>query len=82
MPFWMDLKNLDWLAGDQFNMLTLSIDPEETVLWLPKKRSIFVTLDKEVQVGLLVAQQSVITNIARGYRIPMMSNQQFAHPNL
>jgi protein SCO1/2 len=79
------LRDLDWLSGDQFNMLTLSIDPDETSSLAAYKRTNYLKeLDKEgASWTFLVAKQSAITDIANqvGYRYTYdEQSKQFAHP--
>ena len=79
------LKDLDWVPGNQFNMLTLSIDPEETSSLAAQKRGNYLEeLNKEGAAwNFLVAKQSVISDIANGvgYRYTYdEQSKQFAHP--
>tara|TARA_B100001093_G_C26713454_1_gene964545 strand:+ start:155 stop:1009 length:855 start_codon:yes stop_codon:yes gene_type:complete len=79
------LKDMDWVPGDQFKMLTLSIDPEETSSLAAQKRGAYLEeLDKQnASWEFMVAKQSVITDIANqvGYRYTYdEQSKQFAHP--
>ena len=79
------LKDMDWVPGDQFNMLTLSIDPEETSSLAAQKRGTYLEeLEKEgASWEFMVAEQQVITDIADqvGYRYTYdEQSKQFAHP--
>ena len=79
------LKEMDWLPGTQFNMLTLSIDPEETSSLAAQKRGTYLEeLDKEgASWEFMVAKQEVISDIANqvGYRYTYdEQSKQFAHP--
>ena len=79
------LKDMDWLPGAQFKMLTLSIDPEETSSLAAQKRGAYLEeLDKQnASWEFMVAKQSVITDIANqvGYRYTYdEQSKQFAHP--
>ena len=79
------LKDMDWMPGDQFKMLTLSIDPEETSSLAAQKRGAYLEeLDKQnASWEFMVAKQSVITDIANqvGYRYTYdEQSKQFAHP--
>jgi len=79
------LRDMDWVPGDQFNMLTLSIDPEETSSLAAQKRGTYLEqLEKEgASWEFMVAEQQVITDIADqvGYRYTYdEQSKQFAHP--
>ena len=79
------LKDMDWVPGDQFKMLTLSIDPEETSSLAAQKRGAYLEeLGKQnASWEFMVAKQSVITDIANqvGYRYTYdEQSKQFAHP--
>ena len=79
------LKDMDWVPGDQFKMLTLSIDPEETSSLAAQKRGAYLEeLEKQnASWEFMVAKQSVITDIANqvGYRYTYdEQSKQFAHP--
>lgn len=79
------LKDMDWIPGAEFNMLTLSIDPEETSSLAAQKRGTYLEeLGKEGSSWeFMVAKQSVITDIANqvGYRYTYdEQSKQFAHP--
>ena len=79
------LRDMDWVPGDQFNMLTLSIDPEETSSLAAQKRGTYLEeLAKEgASWEFMVAEQQVITDIADqvGYRYTYdEQSKQFAHP--
>lgn len=79
------LKDMDWVPGRQFNMLTLSIDPEETSSLAAQKRGTYLEeLAKEdASWEFMVAKQQVISDIADqvGYRYTYdEQSKQFAHP--
>lgn len=79
------LKDMDWVPGAQFKMLTLSIDPEETSSLAAQKRGTYLEqLEKQdASWEFMVAKQSVITDIANqvGYRYTYdEQSKQFAHP--
>lgn len=79
------LKDMDWVPGAQFKMLTLSIDPEETSSLAAQKRGAYLEeLGKQnASWEFMVAKQSVITDIASqvGYRYTYdEQSKQFAHP--
>jgi protein SCO1/2 len=79
------LKDMDWVPGAEFKMLTLSIDPEETSSLAAQKRGTYLEeLGKEnASWEFMVAKQSVITDIANqvGYRYTYdEQSKQFAHP--
>ena len=79
------LKDMDWVPSDQFNMLTLSIDPDETSSLAAQKRGTYLEkLGKEgASWEFMVAEQQVITSIADqvGYRYTYdEQSKQFAHP--
>ena len=79
------LKDMDWVPGAQFKMLTLSIDPEETSSLAAQKRGTYLEeLGKQdASWEFMVAKQSVITDIANqvGYRYTYdEQSKQFAHP--
>ena len=79
------LKDMDWIPGGQFKMLTLSIDPEETSSLAAQKRGTYLEeLGKQnASWEFMVAKQSVITDIANqvGYRYTYdEQSKQFAHP--
>ncbi len=79
------LKDMDWVPGRQFNMLTLSIDPEETSSLAAQKRGTYLEeLGKEgASWEFMVAKQQVISDIADqvGYRYTYdEQSKQFAHP--
>jgi len=79
------LKDMDWVPGRQFNMLTLSIDPEETSSLAAQKRGAYLEeLAKEdASWEFMVAKQQVISDIADqvGYRYTYdEQSKQFAHP--
>ena len=79
------LKDMDWVPGAQFKMLTLSIDPEESSSLAAQKRGAYLEkLGKQnASWEFMVAKQSVITDIASqvGYRYTYdEQSKQFAHP--
>ena len=79
------LKDMDWVPGAQFKMLTLSIDPEETSSLAAQKRGTYLEQlgKQDASWEFMVAKQSVITDIANqvGYRYTYdEQSKQFAHP--
>ncbi len=79
------LRDMEWIPGNEFNMLTLSIDPEETSSLAAQKRGTYLEeLGKEAASWeFMVASQEVITDIADqvGYRYTYdEQSKQFAHP--
>lgn len=79
------LKDMDWVPGKEFNMLTLSIDPDETSSLAAQKRGAYLEeLAKDsASWEFMVAEQQVITDIADqvGYRYTYdEQSKQFAHP--
>jgi protein SCO1/2 len=79
------LRDMDWVPGTQFKMLTLSIDPEETSSLAAQKRGTYLEeLGKEnASWEFMVGKQQVITDIANqvGYRYTYDEvSKQFAHP--
>jgi protein SCO1/2 len=79
------LKDMDWVPGRQFNMLTLSIDPEETSSLAAQKRGTYLEelAKDDASWEFMVAKQQVISDIADqvGYRYTYdEQSKQFAHP--
>lgn len=79
------LKEMDWVTGQEFLSVTLSIDPEETSSLAAQKRTNYLEqLGKEnADWQFLVAEQSVITSVADqfGYRYSYdQESKQYAHP--
>ena len=79
------LKDMDWVPGAQFKMLTLSIDPEETSSLAAQKRGTYLEElgKRNASWEFMVAKQTVITDIANqvGYRYTYdEQSKQFAHP--
>jgi protein SCO1/2 len=79
------LKALDWTAGEEFTILTLSIDPDETAeLAMAKRKSYLSALGKgEVDWNFAVASKEVIAEVADtvgyGYSYDPKT-KQYAHP--
>ncbi len=81
------LKELDWTAGQEFNILTVSIDPSEThELAAAKKKNLLAVVDKsgtEAGWTFFVGEQPQITALteAVGFKYFYDEKQkQFAHP--
>lgn len=79
------LKDLDWVAGDDFRMVTISIDPDETVeLAAAKRKTYLEELGKgDIDWNFLVGNQKNIDTVADtiGFRyVYEPKTQQYAHP--
>ena len=79
------LKELDWIPGENFNLVTISIDPEETAELAENKRKTYLSaLDKDgVEWDFLVGDSASIDAIAEdvGYRYQYIeANKEYAHP--
>lgn len=79
------LKELDWLPGREFRMLTVSIDPEETAeLARDKKKTYLDALErKEAEWNFWVGRELQIKTLADavGFRYAYDPRaKQFAHP--
>ncbi|HCH61576.1 MAG: hypothetical protein CL927_12565 [Deltaproteobacteria bacterium] len=79
------LKALDWVAGEQFRIVTVSIDPnEDPELARTKRASYLEALDKgDVEWHFLTGDQAAITSLAEtvGFRYSYdEATGQFAHP--
>lgn len=79
------LSGLDWKAGNQFRMLTVSIDPKDTVKMAADKRSYYVRkIGKgDVEWTFLVGAEAHIKKLANAvgfeYKYDAASGQ-YAHP--
>jgi protein SCO1/2 len=81
------MEEMEWVPGDQFEVVTVSIDPEETTeLALQKKESYLRSYGKpEAAAGwhFLTGEQDAIRSLADavGFRYRYMEeNGEFAHP--
>lgn len=79
------LKDLDWIAGEDFRMVTISIDPDETSeLAAAKRKTYLEELGKgEIDWNFLVGTQENIDIVADtiGFRyVYEPKTQQYAHP--
>lgn len=79
------LKELDWVPGDQFRVVTVSIDPREDAPLAKKKRDSYLSaLDKgNAEWHFLTGEQEAITSLADtvGFRYSFdEASGQFAHP--
>ena len=79
------LKALDWVPGQQFRVVTLSIDPNEDAALAAKKRSTYLeSLGKgDVEWHFLTADAATIASVteAVGFRYRFdEKTRQFAHP--
>jgi protein SCO1 len=79
------LKELDWVPGENFNLVTISIDPDETSSLAAGKRANYLKeLSKDnASWDFLVGDENQITTIADelGYRYTYDAiNKQYAHP--
>ena len=79
------LKELDWIPGENFNLVTISIDPEETAELAENKRKTYLSaLNKDgVEWDFLVGDSASIDAIAEdvGYRYQYIeANKEYAHP--
>ena len=79
------LQDLDWIPGQNFNLVTISIDPDETSSLAAKKRATYLKeLGKNnASWDFLIGGQEQITSIADelGYRFTYDTiNKQYAHP--
>ena len=79
------LKGLDWLPGDQFRVVTVSIDPKEDAALAARKRESYLeSLGKgEAEWHFLTGEQEAITSLAEtvGFRYSYdAATGQYAHP--
>jgi len=80
------LKALDWVPGEEFRVVTVSIDPkEDAALAASKKDAYLKSLDKgdDVEWHFLTGEQDAITSLADtvGFRYSYDEKSgQFAHP--
>ena len=79
------LKELDWVPGENFHLVTVGIDPKESSSLAARKRTNYLEeLAKEgASWEFLVGAQSQITSVAEdvGYRYTYDKvNKQYAHP--
>ena len=79
------LKDLDWVAGEDFRMVTISIDPDETSELAAAKRETYLKeLGKgDIDWNFLVGTQENIDIVADtiGFRyVYEPKTQQYAHP--
>jgi protein SCO1/2 len=79
------LRDLDWTAGEDFRMVTISIDPDETSELAAAKRKTYLNeLGRgEVDWNFLVGTQENITQVADaiGFRyVYEPKTEQYAHP--
>lgn len=79
------LKGLEWISGQDFRTVTISIDPDETSSLAGRKRGNYLEqLGKDgSDWSFLVGQQTQITEIAKefGYRYFYdEKSKQYAHP--
>jgi protein SCO1/2 len=79
------LKKLDWVPGEQFRVVTVSIDPtESSELASQKRESYLSSLDKgEAEWHFLTGSQEAITSLADtvGFRYSYDADSgQYAHP--
>ncbi len=81
------VAELDWQPGDEYQMLTVSIDPEETPALAAAKRKVYVDSLNKGDIGdgwrFWVGRQTEITSLAEsvGFEYYYDARQdEFAHP--
>ena len=79
------LKDLEWISGEEFRTVTISIDPDETASLAGRKRANYLEQlgKKGAEWSFLVGEQTQITEIAKGFGYRYFydeKSKQYAHP--
>jgi protein SCO1/2 len=79
------LKTLDWLSGEDFNTVTISIDPDEDSNLAARKRGSYLNQLGRAKADwtFLVGEQEQITEIAQEFGFRYFydeKSKQYAHP--
>ena len=79
------LKTLDWLSGEDFNTVTISIDPDEDSSLAGRKRGSYLNQLGRAKADwtFLVGEQEQITEIAQEFGFRYFydeKSKQYAHP--